>query len=131
MESRAKLFGHAIHPILIVYPLGLLSTAVIFDVIHLVTANPRWATISFWMIAAGIVGGLLAAIFGLIDPQYSIRDQSEAYRSSARTRERRSDDALCDQWVPAQRSSGGTDDHSARVLFYRCCGGSARRMVGW
>lgn len=67
MESRAKLFGHAIHPILIVYPLGLLSTAVIFDVIHLVTANPRWATVSFWMMAAGIVGGLLAALFGLID----------------------------------------------------------------
>ena len=67
MESRARLFGHAIHPILIVYPLGLLSTAVIFDVIYLITANPRWATISFWMIAAGIVGGLLAALFGLID----------------------------------------------------------------
>jgi uncharacterized membrane protein len=67
MESRAKMFGHAIHPILIVYPLGLLSTAVIFDVIYLVTGNPTWATVSFWMIAAGIVGGLLAAVFGLID----------------------------------------------------------------
>lgn len=67
MESRAKLFGHAIHPILIVYPLGLLSTAVIFDIIYLVTANPTWATVAFWMIAAGIVGGLLAAVFGLID----------------------------------------------------------------
>ena len=67
MESRAKLFGHAIHPILIVYPLGLLSAAVIFDVIYLVTANPTWTTVSFWMIAAGIVGGLLAAVFGLID----------------------------------------------------------------
>lgn len=67
MESKAKLFGHAIHPILIVYPLGLLSAAVIFDVIYLVTANPTWTTVSFWMIAAGIVGGLLAAVFGLID----------------------------------------------------------------
>jgi uncharacterized membrane protein len=67
MESRAKLFGHAIHPILIVYPLGLLSTAVIFDIIHLITADSRWATISYWMIAAGIIGGLLAAVFGLID----------------------------------------------------------------
>ena len=67
MESRAKLFGHAIHPILIVYPLGLLSTAVIFDVIYLITANPTWVTVSFWMIAAGIVGGLLAAAFGLVD----------------------------------------------------------------
>ena len=31
MESRAKLAGHAIHPMLIAFPLGLLSTAVIFD----------------------------------------------------------------------------------------------------
>lgn len=67
MESKAKLFGHAIHPIMIVYPLGLLSTAVIFDVIYLATGNPTWTTVSFWMIAAGIVGGLLAAVFGLID----------------------------------------------------------------
>ena len=67
MESKAKLFGHAIHPILIVYPLGLLSAAVVFDVIYLVTGNPTWTTVSFWMIAAGIVGGLLAAVFGLID----------------------------------------------------------------
>ena len=67
MESKAKLFGHAIHPILIVYPLGLLSTAVIFDIIYLVTGDTRWTTVSFWMIAAGLIGGLLAALFGLID----------------------------------------------------------------
>lgn len=67
MESRAKLFGHAIHPILIVYPLGLLSAGVVFDIIYLITGNPTWSGVSFWMIAAGIVGGLLAAIFGLID----------------------------------------------------------------
>ena len=67
MESRAKLFGHAIHPILIVYPLGLLSGAVIFDVIYLLTGNLTWTTVSYWMIAGGIIGGLLAAVFGLID----------------------------------------------------------------
>ncbi len=67
MEARAKIFGHAIHPILIVYPLGLLSAAVVFDVIYLATGNPTWTTVSFWMIAAGIIGGLLAAVFGLID----------------------------------------------------------------
>lgn len=67
MESKARIFGHAIHPILIVYPLGLLSAGVIFDVIYLVTGNQTWTNVSFWMIAAGIVGGLLAAVFGLID----------------------------------------------------------------
>lgn len=67
MESRAKLFGHAIHPVLIVFPLGLLSTAVIFDVLYFVFGNPTWAVVSFWMIAAGLIGGVAAAVFGLID----------------------------------------------------------------
>ena len=67
MESKAKIFGHAIHPILIVFPLGLLATAVIFDVIYLVTANRTWSFVAFWMIAAGLIGGLVAALFGLID----------------------------------------------------------------
>ena len=31
MESRAKLFGHPIHQMLIPFPLGLLGTAVLFD----------------------------------------------------------------------------------------------------
>lgn len=67
MESKAKLFGHAIHPILIVFPLGLLSTAVIFDVICWVTGNGKWSEVAFWLIAAGIIGGFAAALFGLID----------------------------------------------------------------
>lgn len=67
MESRAKLFGHPIHPMLIPFPLGLLPTAVVFDVVHLATGEALWAQIAFWMIAAGIVGALLAAVFGLVD----------------------------------------------------------------
>jgi uncharacterized membrane protein len=67
MESRAKILGHPIHPMLIVFPLGLLITAVIFDIVYFITDNPTFAIVSFWMIAAGIVGGLLAAVFGLWD----------------------------------------------------------------
>jgi len=52
---------------LIVFPIGLLATAVIFDVVFLVTRNPALTTVSFYMIAAGVIGGLLAAIFGFID----------------------------------------------------------------
>jgi len=67
MESKAKLFGHSLHQMLIVFPLGLLATAVIFDVIHLITGEALWFTLSYWMIPAGIIGGLVAAPFGLID----------------------------------------------------------------
>jgi uncharacterized membrane protein len=67
MESKAKLLGHPIHQMLIVFPLGLLVTAVIFDIIYLVNDNGAWSDRAYYMIAAGIVGGLLAAVFGLID----------------------------------------------------------------
>jgi uncharacterized membrane protein len=67
MESKAKIMGHPIHPILIPFPLGLLTTSVVFDIVYLITGSGRWAMISFWMIAAGVIGGLLAAAFGLID----------------------------------------------------------------
>ena len=67
MESRVKLFGHPVHPMLIVFPLGLFATAVIFDVLYLANSNTSFPTVSFYMIAAGVIGGLLAAIFGFID----------------------------------------------------------------
>ena len=67
MESKAKIMGHPLHPILIPFPLGLLSTSVVFDVVHLLAGNGKWSEVSFWMIAAGVIGGLAAAIFGLID----------------------------------------------------------------
>jgi uncharacterized membrane protein len=67
MESRVKLFGHPVHPMLVVYPLGLLSMAVVFDILYLIFGNRLLPTASYYMIAAGILGGLLAAIFGFID----------------------------------------------------------------
>lgn len=67
MESKARVMGHPIHPILIPFPLGLLTTSVVFDVVHLFTGGEKWSVISFWMIAAGVIGGLVAAVFGLID----------------------------------------------------------------
>ena len=67
MRAKARLFGHPIHQMLIVFPLGLLGTSLFFDIAHLVSGNPQWAEIAFWVIAVGILSGLLAAVFGLID----------------------------------------------------------------
>jgi uncharacterized membrane protein len=67
MESRAKLLGHPIHPMLIVLPLGLFIGAVVFDAIYLWRGSSSVAAVGYWNIAGGIIGGLLAAVFGLID----------------------------------------------------------------
>jgi uncharacterized membrane protein len=67
MDSRTKIAGHPLHPMLIVFPLGLLATAVAFDIAALISNDSSWFNISFWIIAAGILGGLLAALPGLVD----------------------------------------------------------------
>lgn len=67
MESKAKALGHPLHQMLVPFPFGLLASSVIFDVIYLIWGNATMLTVSYWMIVAGIIGGLIAAPFGLID----------------------------------------------------------------
>ena len=67
MESRAKAAGHSIHPVLIVYPLGLLTTAVVFDILGLITDRPGFAVAAAYTMAAGLIGGVVAGVFGLVD----------------------------------------------------------------
>jgi uncharacterized membrane protein len=67
MEARAKVLGHPIHQMLIVFPLGLLATSFFFDIAFLVRHSAELATVSYWMIFAGVIGALVAAVFGLID----------------------------------------------------------------
>lgn len=67
MDSRAKALGHAIHPMLIVFPLGLLVTAVVFDVLYLITDRSGFTIAAAYAIAGGVLGGLAAAPFGWID----------------------------------------------------------------
>jgi len=67
MKSRVRLLGHPLHPMLIVFPLGLLGTAVIFDVLHIIDRQGPWAFLSFYLIGAGLIGGMVAASVGLMD----------------------------------------------------------------
>ena len=67
MDSRAKILGHSIHQQLIVFPLGLLGTAVIFDLVYLLLGDETMALVAFWMTVAGLLGGFAAAPFGWID----------------------------------------------------------------
>jgi uncharacterized membrane protein len=67
VESRAKAMGHGIHPMLIVFPLGLFATAVIFDILYLITDRTGFQISAAYTIAAGVIGGLAAAAAGLVD----------------------------------------------------------------
>lgn len=63
----ARFLGHQVHPMLVVFPLGLLAISVIFDGVHLVTERAVFAETAYWNILAGVIGGLLAAVFGFWD----------------------------------------------------------------
>jgi uncharacterized membrane protein len=67
MESKAKLFGHPIHQMLIVLPLGVLAMSLIFDLLARIAGLTQLHEAAFYMIAAGVISGLVAAVFGFID----------------------------------------------------------------
>jgi Predicted membrane protein len=52
---------------LIACPLGLLAVAVILDLITLWSGNPKWTGMAFWMIAAGVLSGVIGVAFEFID----------------------------------------------------------------
>ena len=67
MESSAKLLGYPVPPVLTVLALGLFLGGVVFDMLYLWRGAPSFALVGSLNIAAGIIGGLLAAVFGFID----------------------------------------------------------------
>lgn len=81
MKNTARIAEHPLHPMLIPFPIGLFVTSFIFDLIYLGTGQLLWYQIAYYMILAGIIGGLLAAIPGFVD-YFTMRMSSEA-RSTA------------------------------------------------
>jgi uncharacterized membrane protein len=67
MESRLKIAGQAVQPILVMFPLGLFAMAIIFDVADLLGGPSILGTLAYWNIVAGLVAGVLATLAGAID----------------------------------------------------------------
>lgn len=67
MESRARIAGHPIHPMLVVFPIGLFVFSFICDLIYLATGDAVWSNVAYYTMAGGIIGGVAAAIPGAID----------------------------------------------------------------
>ncbi|MFL6373655.1 MAG: DUF2231 domain-containing protein [Pyrinomonadaceae bacterium] len=67
MLSGSRALGHAIPAELVVLPLGLLSTSVIFDFVHLIGGHTAFSQIAYWVILCGLIGGVAAFVFGCLD----------------------------------------------------------------
>jgi uncharacterized membrane protein len=67
MESRLRIAGNAVHPLLLMFPLGLFAMAIIFDVATMLGAPRIVGTLAFWNVVAGLVGGASAVSVAAID----------------------------------------------------------------
>ncbi len=67
MESKAKLLGRPLHPMLIVFPMGLLIVSLFFDVLHAITGSAAWAQMAYYLIVLGVILGVVAAVPGVVD----------------------------------------------------------------
>ena len=73
MQTPASIAKHPIHPMLIVFPIGLWVFSFVCDVVFRITQLPLWSDIAFYTMAGGIIGAILAALPGFID-MLAIRD---------------------------------------------------------
>ena len=67
MKSKATLAGHPIHPMLIPFPIALWATSFVVDILFYFLRHPTLLVVAKFMIAAGCLGAVAAAIFGIID----------------------------------------------------------------
>jgi uncharacterized membrane protein len=71
MRTPASILKHPIHPMLIVFPIGLWIYSFACDLIHLAGASgDAWITVAFYSMVGGLIGALSAAVPGLIDLIY-------------------------------------------------------------
>jgi len=67
MRSRVRALGHPVHPMLVMFPVALFITGLIFDAIQVFSDNGTYSQVGFWCITVGIIGAVLAALAGVLD----------------------------------------------------------------
>ena len=67
LHSTAAVKGHPIHPMLVPFPIVFFLGALATDIAFAVDGSPDWAEASKWLLGAGIVGALVAALAGFAD----------------------------------------------------------------
>ena len=66
-ESRSQFFGHPLLLLLVSFPIACFCGALATDIAYATTADMMWADFSAWLLAVGIIVGVIAALVGLVD----------------------------------------------------------------
>ena len=67
IPSTAAVFSHPLHPMVVVFPIAFIISALASDLAFWWLDDPFWAEVSTWLLAAGLFTGTVAALLGLVD----------------------------------------------------------------
>jgi uncharacterized membrane protein len=69
VTKAAGPYGHPFHPILVTIPIGAWVASLVFDIVSRVNSAGSRSLVdaAYWLIAIGLVGAVVAALFGLMD----------------------------------------------------------------
>ena len=68
MRTPASIAGHPIHPMVVPIAIGGFILSFVFDIVCLASGNmDPWAMVAYYTMIGGIVGALIAAVFGFTD----------------------------------------------------------------
>ncbi len=67
-NALAGPYGHPLHPLLVTVPIGAWVASLVFDIAATLSDEPAaLAEGAYWLIGIGVIGALVAAIWGLMD----------------------------------------------------------------
>jgi uncharacterized membrane protein len=73
MATPASIAKHPLHPMLVVFPIGLWVFSLVCDIIALAGGSAVWENVAYYTMIGGLIGALMAAVPGLVD-FFSISD---------------------------------------------------------
>lgn len=67
MQSKVRLLGHPVHPMIVPFPIAFFTSTLICAIVYLTTKNTFWFRVEFIANCAGLVTAVAAVLPGLID----------------------------------------------------------------
>jgi uncharacterized membrane protein/nitrite reductase/ring-hydroxylating ferredoxin subunit len=80
MRSKAHIKGHPLHPILVSFPISLLTGTLLLDILTMVTLNVSFMQAAYYAEAGGLISALIAAVPGILDYIYTVPPESSAHK---------------------------------------------------
>jgi uncharacterized membrane protein/nitrite reductase/ring-hydroxylating ferredoxin subunit len=84
MRSKASIKGHPIHPILVSFPIALLTSAFLLDLLAFFTGKTSYDQAAVYATTGGLIAGVAAAIPGIIDYYYTVPPESSAKKRATK-----------------------------------------------